>query len=680
MKAILYLLILLSFKIVNAYASFPVICTQACSMPASYGKSCANISLPTIPAQGVCAGSPYCYILNYINITPSTCTDEKNNITLDVKKSNIVTTYNSNNQSQFIRSVINNGQRVNVATAFAGSDIAIDPVMSGVEIWVDSPPNNNNIICLYTSTAYGPQALVCKSAPPSYRPIPNSVLTQCTNASSSCYDADSNHSRSIFNFSGVAYQCLTETLERTFYLNTPSCPNDYGVNQNIVNIFVNFQNKMRNTVSAAIVLYVIFFAIKILLGEIRPKLSTAAMFIMKIILVFYFSVGLGPMNYINGNPSQNNGVVTWILPLFKSASMNLASIVFNAGNTKELCLFNASSYSSGRGYYSIWDSIDCRIAHYFGLGGVWNVSPKLDQYPYTTKIPPNVTPLGRLPDNKSRHTPSVFSNADVFLFFALISGLINGGFIILVLFSSVSFLIFVSILLGTISSILVCIVTFYAIVYLSPIFVPMSLFNHTKGYFDAWVRILISLTLQPLVLLGFLSFMLLIMDSFIFNGCSFITNTYTIPSYSGMMTREFDFFRLGYTGDSSVCKASPGFAFYKYYTGKGWFSISLLLFSFSALLKPVELQSAMFLLFFISIILYYFSTIVVDLASELTSGPNVKSVSISAGAFANFVVNVTVFIAKAIATKGQSVKDEIKKKAKETIQTAREKIGLKDKD
>lgn len=660
LKIFIYLLV--SFTHAMSFASNSI-CIKPCASGV-YGQSCSGFTADPQSINSpvtICSSSAYCYILNYINIKPTSCSDGSNSITLDVKTSINTTDYSRS--TPLITVVLNNGSDpVTVSSLFTGSDIAIDPIIGQSKLWVSNIGTTK--ICLYTNTIYGPQPLVCKAAPASFTPPPAPTIRQCSVSSKTCYDPDSNNSRSIFNFSGVAYQCLTETLDRTFYLNTPVCTTTDGVSGSLVNVFVNFQNAMRNSVAAAIVLYVIFFGIKILLGEVEMQLSSAATFIMKIILVFYFSVGLGPVTYVNGNSNQSNGVVTWILPLFKGASMDLANMVFNAGSDKDLCKFNASDYPQGYGYYAIWDSIDCRISHYFGLGAAWGRGDALKKYIPVIK-PSNVTAFPQL-QNSNDKTPSVFNLSDAFLLFGIISGLTHGGFIILMIFSLISVLVFVSILIGMVSSILVCTVTLYIMVYISPIFVPMVLFERTKGYFDGWVRIMLSMALQPMVLLGFLAFMMLIFDGFLYNGCSFLVKTYSVPSYSGLVTREFDFFQLGYIGSDHTCKASPAYSFYKYYSGKGWIIIKLILFEFSAITNPAaDFHSSLFLLFFVTLIFYFFSQIVVDIASEITSGPSVKGVSVGVDGFMTFALNAAITIAKAVATKGQSLKEAVGKKVKE---------------
>lgn len=59
------------------------------------------------------------------------------------------------------------------------------------------------------------------------------------------------------------------------------------------------------------------------------------------------------------------------------------------------------------------------------------------------------------------------------------------------------------------------------IIILSPLFIPMVLFQHTKGYFDGWIRELITYSLYPVMLFAFLSFMFIACDKIYFKNLNF---------------------------------------------------------------------------------------------------------------------------------------------------------------
>ncbi|EAL58306.1 type IV secretion system protein VirB6 [Wolbachia endosymbiont of Drosophila ananassae] len=59
------------------------------------------------------------------------------------------------------------------------------------------------------------------------------------------------------------------------------------------------------------------------------------------------------------------------------------------------------------------------------------------------------------------------------------------------------------------------------IIILSPLFIPMVLFQHTKGYFEGWVKELITYSLYPVILFAFLSFMFIACDKIYFKNLNF---------------------------------------------------------------------------------------------------------------------------------------------------------------
>ncbi|MES2985064.1 MAG: type IV secretion system protein [Pseudomonadota bacterium] len=56
------------------------------------------------------------------------------------------------------------------------------------------------------------------------------------------------------------------------------------------------------------------------------------------------------------------------------------------------------------------------------------------------------------------------------------------------------------------------------LVIVSPIIIPLVLFTTTKSYFDKWVKLLISFTLQPVIMLVFIIFSLAAIDLAVFSG------------------------------------------------------------------------------------------------------------------------------------------------------------------
>jgi type IV secretion system protein VirB6 len=79
-----------------------------------------------------------------------------------------------------------------------------------------------------------------------------------------------------------------------------------------------------------------------------------------------------------------------------------------------------------------------------------------------------------------------------------------------------------------VNAFIVCMITITILGMLSPIFVPMALFNYTKGYFDSWLKLMISFVLQPIIVAGFMVLMFAVYDSTFYDSCKY--KTYVVNS------------------------------------------------------------------------------------------------------------------------------------------------------
>lgn len=55
-------------------------------------------------------------------------------------------------------------------------------------------------------------------------------------------------------------------------------------------------------------------------------------------------------------------------------------------------------------------------------------------------------------------------------------------------------------------------------VMIGPIFIPLVLFKSTKRYFDAWVKMLVSFGLQPVIMFAYVAMMIIAFDKAVFSG------------------------------------------------------------------------------------------------------------------------------------------------------------------
>ena len=187
-------------------------------------------------------------------------------------------------------------------------------------------------------------------------------------------------SRSMIPITSMVVQCVNQTIENVF--------NGAHGGPSMLNVF---QCHLRNAVNAALVLYTIFFGIKIALGAEMPKKGEVVMFILKMVLVLYFSVGFAfsntcsPSGSTSSSGTYNDGITTLLVPAFFGAASSLSQMVVSASSSHiNLCVYNASDYSNleniylGNSYKSVsalvsnlnmplWDMIDCRILYYLGI-------------------------------------------------------------------------------------------------------------------------------------------------------------------------------------------------------------------------------------------------------------------------------------------------------------------------
>jgi len=118
------------------------------------------------------------------------------------------------------------------------------------------------------------------------------------------------------------------------------------------------------------------------------------------------------------------------------------------------------------------------------------------------------------------------------IFFTVMFGFFMAGNIIIVMMGLVFAIVFMSVLLYFLTAYLVCMATLYALAYISPIFIPMVLFERTKGYFDSWLKLFISCALQPVVIRGFIALLLTVYDSAIYGNCEYKRHDYSAGEYN----------------------------------------------------------------------------------------------------------------------------------------------------
>lgn len=337
------------------------------------------------------------------------------------------------------------------------------------------------------------------------------VVPECF-VGESCINGVHGYSKSILPISGVLVACFRQTMDLLF-VNTETCQvpsvtnNKYDRKSNgeilytnasgtRTNLFHGFQQTIKKTVTLALTLYVIFFGIKVILGQQIPAKGEIFIFILKMILVVYFALG--------------NGLKDDIKPAFENVSLGLSQAFFQAGGNQRLCNYTDEflvskgipPYAMDKKYLALWDALDCRVGYYLGF---YNVA-KSD---FSGTV--NASSLLAMPAIITFFIPLLLSMQIVMALATLIFGVL-----------------FLLIVVYVVHTYLVALIGMNIVLYLAPLMVPMSLFKFTRGFFDGWIKILMTFAIQPVILFVFLALMMTVFDRIYYNTCEFKTDVVTI--------------------------------------------------------------------------------------------------------------------------------------------------------
>jgi type IV secretion system protein VirB6 len=347
-------------------------------------------------------------------------------------------------------------------------------------------------LCVQVKTIIGWLTLGCKYKYNKQESI--FKISSCL-AGSACANDTPKHSKSILPITGVAVECMKDAIIKIFVDGCAESEDNANVS-NYINLFPKFQENMHTVVLIVVTLYVIIFGIQIVLGNEAPKNSEIFMFIIKIVLVIYFSVGFKPGDTSKDIQTSSNGALAIILPGFEAITSTLSSFMgSSAGNSScsnngTLCYYDPDSYDAGYSYLALWDAFDCRMAYYLGF-----ISS----------------------DNRNGGGDAVGSVIPIMFGAGILLWLVN-----LLIFAVLCFLFtifIVSIVVYVINFYIIALIALVIVAYFAPIFVPMSLFKFTKGMFDSWLSLLFSLALQPVVVVAFVLLMMSVFDSIMFDTC-----------------------------------------------------------------------------------------------------------------------------------------------------------------
>ncbi|AHX05686.1 trbL/VirB6 plasmid conjugal transfer family protein [Ehrlichia chaffeensis str. Liberty] len=275
------------------------------------------------------------------------------------------------------------------------------------------------------------------------------------------------HIKSVFPMTSIIVSCIKGSLSNIL---TGQCGQNASKKVGFLKVA---QDKLKKAVMAVLVLALILFAIKAALGGIQSP-AELYMLIIKFALVVYFTQGSAMSHYYDQ-----------IVKL----SIGLSDMVLQAGGSQTICDYSQSDYEDKYKYIAPWDRLDCRVLFYLGQqvnGGAATIV------------------LGVL--------------LSAGLFFATMLFNMKLMLCLIAIFAVIMLLL---IMIWLVYIFLLSLIALTILILISPLMIPMVLFQATKGFFDGWIRQLMVYTLYPVILFAFLALLFTVFDNLYFEDLKF---------------------------------------------------------------------------------------------------------------------------------------------------------------
>ncbi len=251
-------------------------------------------------------------------------------------------------------------------------------------------------------------------------------------------------------------------------------------------LFEFLQKRLKIIITTVLVISITFLGFKILLGKLDLSNKKEIMvYIIKIAFVVYF---------VNGTAWKDiffDGIY--------NGSNEISRIFFKIKSTidtdnPDLCNFGSQidkdgvgkvsriKYPAGSEYLMVWDTLDCKIMQYLNYG------------------------------------PGFTTSTMVVL---IIAAFFTGGLGLIIALSV--FIMAVCLILAVIRAMHIFISSAIAIIiyiFISPLIIPLVLFEKTKSIFDAWFMQLMSFTLSPIVLFAYLGIFISLSEDIMYGGAN----------------------------------------------------------------------------------------------------------------------------------------------------------------
>ena len=238
-------------------------------------------------------------------------------------------------------------------------------------------------------------------------------------------------------------------------------------------LFANFYPIVANFVTAVLTLGVIVFGIMMALGMVEKLSRDAMVLLLKVAFVAYFV--------------QNVDMLyAWIIAMIDALSNVMFTFATVQHPTTPVCIIDK---------VSVWERVDCLIDTLIGI--------RTDNAGGNGSANRQLTGHGLM-----RGLVAFFGSA----FFSSVPGFIIG---------IIGFMFIYTMLMFMVKAMFTYLLAYMAVMLMmlvAPFFMPMVLFRATKQYFDTWVKLIIGFSLQPVIIIAFVSFAVAAVDVVVFSG------------------------------------------------------------------------------------------------------------------------------------------------------------------
>ncbi len=273
--------------------------------------------------------------------------------------------------------------------------------------------------------------------------------------------------------------------------------------------FLQFSDLLTVAIGAALTLSMIVYGIMLAFGMVEKLGRDTFVLLMKMAAVITF-VSNSQLIYdsiLDAMDGASAAVISYTPP--SSAAVDSTGTKIDQTTCIKKMLEDIKNADKSQPIIAPWLGVDCLLDTVIGIKKPLksgDPSPVFDGSWFNTKLD-NADP------NKSNQG---MSRALIFLFFSSMQTSIVG-----VVLAVIGFIFIMGLLSLVVRIFFIYIMGYMGIAFLviiSPLIIPLILFHQTKQYFDKWTKLLISIAIQPVIMLVFLVFTLTAVDLAAFSG------------------------------------------------------------------------------------------------------------------------------------------------------------------